>query len=233
MWNGGSLKIGLGEIQSKSIESQVCFDSIQGNEGNDSITGGLGDDTIDGGSGVDVAIFSGKKSDYSLTNVSSGILIIEDQTKQRDGKDTLSQVERLKFMDVSCALDVSAFPGQAYRIYRAAFDRTPDTTGLGYWITQMDKGMDVVEVASRFIDSTEFRQLYGSNVSNAAFITNVYNNVLDRNPDDTGLTWWVNEMRTNPSKTWQKVLADFSESAENIANVASMIANGITYDPWQ
>ena len=61
----------------------------------------------------------------------------------------------------------------------------------------------------------------------------VYENILDRNPDDTGLAWWVSEMQTNPSKTWQKVLADFGESAENKANVASLIANGMAYDPWE
>lgn len=130
-------------------------------------------------------------------------------------------------------LDTDGAAGQAYRIYKAAFDRTPDTTGLGYWIAQMDKGMDVVEVAARFIDSNEFSELYGSNVSSADFLTKVYSNVLDRTPDTAGLNWWVNEMSTNPSKTWQKVLADFSESTENQANVASLIANGITYDPWE
>ena len=130
-------------------------------------------------------------------------------------------------------LDTDGVSGKAYRIYKAAFDRTPDTTGLGYWIAQMDKGMDVVEVAARFIDSNEFRELYGSNVSSADFLTKVYSNVLDRAPDTAGLNWWVNEMSTNPSKTWQKVLADFSESAENQANVASLISNGVIYDPWQ
>jgi len=39
-------------------------------------------------------------------------------------------------------------------------------------------------------------------------------------------------MKTNPAKTWQKVLADFSESTENQANVASLIADGIEYSPW-
>jgi hypothetical protein len=90
----------------------------------------------------------------------------------------------------------------------------------------------VVEVAARFIDSSEFRELYGLNPSNAEFLTKVYSNVLDRTPDTAGLDWWVNEMMTNPTKTWQKVLADFSESSENQANVASLIANGIPYDPW-
>jgi hypothetical protein len=61
----------------------------------------------------------------------------------------------------------------------------------------------------------------------------VYKNILDRNPDDTGLAWWVSEMQTNPSKIWQKVLADFGESAENKANVASLIALSMAYDPWE
>ena len=129
-------------------------------------------------------------------------------------------------------LDTDGSAGQAYRIYKAAFDRAPDTGGLGYWIAQMDNGMGVVEVAARFIDSSEFRELYGLNPSNAEFLTKVYSNVLDRTPDTAGLDWWVNEMMTNPTKTWQKVLADFSESSENQANVASLIANGIPYDPW-
>jgi cyclophilin family peptidyl-prolyl cis-trans isomerase len=129
-------------------------------------------------------------------------------------------------------LDTDGNAGQAYRIYKAAFDRAPDSGGLGYWIVQMDKGMGVVEVAARFIDSSEFRELYGQNPSNADFLTKVYSNVLDRTPDIAGLEWWVNEMNNNPTKTWQKVLADFSESSENQANVASLIANGIQYDPW-
>ena len=144
----------------------------------------------------------------------------------------LHGVERLKFADNLVALDTNGVAGQGYRIYKAAFDRTPDGSGLGYWIAQMDKGMDVVQVAERFIDSSEFRELYGQNPSNAEFLTKVYSNVLDRTPDTAGLGWWVNEMKTNPTKTWQKVLADFAESSENQSGVASLIGNGITYEPW-
>jgi hypothetical protein len=138
-------------------------------------------------------------------------------------------VERVAFNDVIVALGQTSNAAQAYRIYKSAFDREPDFAGLGYWIAQMDKGMGVVEVAARFIDSSEFRELYGQNPSNAEFLTKVYSNVLDRTPDEAGLNWWVNQMNINPNKTWQKVLADFSESTENQANVASLIANGIQY----
>jgi hypothetical protein len=145
---------------------------------------------------------------------------------------TLDSIERIRFSDKNLALDTNGTAGQAYRIYKAAFNRTPDTGGLGYWITQMDKGMNTVDVAARFIDSAEFRTLYGQNPSNADFLTKVYTNVLGRTPDQGGYNWWLNELNTNASKTKAKVLADFSESAENQTSVASLIGNGITYEPW-
>jgi hypothetical protein len=107
-----------------------------------------------------------------------------------------------------------------------------DTAGLGYWIAQMDNGMDMVEVAARFIDSPEFRSLYGQNPTNGEFLNKVYLNVLDRLPDASGYAWWIDQLDNNPEKTWEKVLADFSESPENQTNVAELIANGIVFDPW-
>jgi hypothetical protein len=200
-----------------------------GGSTNDFLYGTVANDLIDGGAGIDSFYANGRQSDFLIRN--SDKWTITDKSGLY-GTDTLSQVERIRFDDVSLALDFDNIAGKAYRIYKAAFDRTPDSGGLGYWIAQMDKGMDVVEVAARFIDSSEFRSLYGQSPSNAEFLTKVYRNVLDRTPDDAGLAWWVNEMKTNPAKSWQKVLADFSESTENQANVASLIANGITYHLW-
>jgi hypothetical protein len=104
--------------------------------------------------------------------------------------------------------------------------------GLGYWIEQVDGGMDLVELATRFVDSKEFRDLYGTNPTNAQFLTKLYQNVLGRAPEATGYNWWLNELNNNPSKTKAKVLADFSESGENQTGVAALIGNGIAYEPW-
>ena len=136
---------------------------------------------------------------------------------------------RLKFSDATIALDTDGVAGQAYRIYKAAFNRTPDSEGLGYWIANMDAGLSVVEVSARFIDSAEFRSLYGSNPSNADFLTKVYSNVLGRAPDPSGYAWWLNEMNTNPARTKAKVLADFAESPENISGTSQAISNGISF----
>ena len=89
--------------------------------------------------------------------------------------------------------------------------------------------MDIVEVAARFIDSQEFRSLYGSDADNTAFVTLLYNNVLNRAPDTEGYAWWVDQLSNNAEKTWQKVLSDFSESDENISNVADLIGSGMVY----
>jgi hypothetical protein len=228
----GNGPVGSGGKESEVKNGSIYDDSLIGSSLNDVMFGNEGNDRIDGGGGIDTAEYDGLSSQFTVRN-SGGLLIVTDN-KGASGADTLTNIERLNFSDGWLAFDVGAAQnaGQAYRIYKAAFDRAPDTGGLGYWIAQMDQGMGVVEVAARFIDSSEFRELYGQNPSNAEFLTKVYSNVLDRTPDTAGLDWWVNEMKTNPSKTWQKVLADFSESTENQTNVASLIANGIEYVPW-
>lgn len=142
---------------------------------------------------------------------------------------------RLLLLDESIALDISGSGGKAYRLYKAAFNRDPmqdDKAGLGYWIAQLDAGMSLEEVAERFLDSTEFVELYGEDLNNESFVRAVYLNVLERPPDLQGLDWWLNEINTNPEKTRAKVLADFAESSENQVNTLELIGAGILYDPW-
>ena len=96
----------------------------------------------------------------------------------------------------------------------------------------MDLGKTLVEVSAGFIDSDEFRASYGTNPSNGEFLTKVYNNVLGHDPDSGGYDWWVDQLANNPEKTWDKVMADFSEGTENQANVLELISNGVQYDFW-
>lgn len=165
----------------------------------------------------------------SITN-SAGVVTV--RSKMSAEVDQLSGVERVKFSDKTIAFDLDGNAGQAYRIYKAAFGRNPiegDMAGLGYWVSRIDNGMDVVEVAARFIDSNEFGSLYGKNPSNADFLSKVYSNVLGRLPDQGGFSWWLDQLNTNPEKSRRKVLADFSESLENKQAVASLVGNGIPY----
>jgi len=74
-----------------------------------------------------------------------------------DGTIQLHEVERILFPDSAIALDIDGAAGEAYRIYKAAFDRAPDLEGLGYWINATDKGAGVTGVAGGFIGSVEFQ----------------------------------------------------------------------------
>ena len=103
--------------------------------------------------------------------------------------------------------------GKAYRLYRAAFGRTPDQAGHQFWIKALDDGYTLAQVAGWFIDSAEFKSLYGDNPPNAAFATALYTNVLGRAPDPTGLAWWIDRLNEGISRA--DVLVGFSESDEN------------------
>ena len=183
--------------------------TLVGNAGANRLTGGAGNDTLDGGAGLDTAVFSGSKAGYTLTRTSSGMTA----ASAADGTDALINIERLQFTDKTLAFDLDGNAGQAYRLYQAAFDRVPDQGGLGYWIDQMDSGTGLSQVATGFINSAEFKALYGNNPSNAEFVTLLYDNVLHRAPDAGGYDFWMNELSHGVSR--EQVLTGFSESTEN------------------
>lgn len=150
-----------------------------------------------------------------------------------EGTDLLVNIERLKTRDVNnLALDVdpSGHARQAYQMYKAAFDREPDARGLGYWIAQLDRGATVTEIASGFTGTAEFQSLYGVDNNDERFLGLLYQHVLHREPDEQGFAYWRDELAEGGSRA--EVLASFSESNENRAQVADLVSSGIPYQEW-
>ena len=137
-------------------------------------------------------------------------------------------MERLQFDDGILALDIEANAGQAYRIYQAAFARTPDNDGLKYWIEALDTGITLLDVARGFVASAEFQSVYGANPSNLSLVEKLYENVLGRSGEAAGISYWENELNSG-NRDQARVLVDFAESAENIMGVAPAIAEGIFF----
>jgi hypothetical protein len=104
--------------------------------------------------------------------------------------------------------------GQAYRLYKAAFNRLPDINGLAFWENQLSSGVTLLAIARAFIDSAEFKSKYGSAVTNSDFIKLLYLNVLGREADAAGLEFWVMNLNSGNS-TKESTLVGFSESQEN------------------
>ena len=179
---------------------------------------------IDGGLGLDRALYKGTYRSYTLSNSSDGFHVSGNSIS-----DTLINVERLQFSDKIVALDIQGNAGQAYRLYKAALDRTPDERGLAGWIKFMDEGGALNTMAQQFINSQEFNVKYGA-LDNTGFINQLYKNVLARNGEPTGVAGWVGGLNNGLSRA--EVLKGFSESAENQANVIGQIKDGIPYEEW-
>ena len=180
----------------------------------------MGDDTLDGGAGLDTAVFSGSRVGYSLTKTASGMTA----ASATDGTDALINIERLQFTDKTLAFDLDGNAGQTYRLYQAAFDRVPDKAGLGDWIEGMDRGMGLSQVAKGFINSAEFKALYGNNPTNSEFVTLLYDNVLHRVPDTDGFNYWNNSLSSGMTR--EQALIGFSESTENKVALMAFDMNG-------
>ena len=226
---------GADELQGGSgddkLFGQAGIDKLFGESGNDIFVGGEGNDTIYGGIGHDTAEYAGNRANYTILfeeGLSRGI--VEDNVST-DGLDNLTDISRLSFSDINIALDITLNPGVAYRLYKAAFDRAPDLAGLGFWIEALDNGETALKMASEFNSSPEFISLYGANNSNDDYLSLLYNNVLDRDGDTTGHAFWLGHLDAG-SVTRERLLIDFSESIENKANVAELIANGIDYTAY-
>jgi hypothetical protein len=145
--------------------------------------------------------------------------------------DQLTGVERIAFADATVALDVDGSAGQVYRIYQAAFNRTPDKGGLGYWINAMDHGASFASVAQGFLDSSEYHKAYDGVKSNRELVTKYYENILHRTPDAGGLDFWAGVLDNKAAGT-ADVLASISDSAENKAGLIGVIGNGFEYTPY-
>jgi hypothetical protein len=223
----GNSYAGSGTYSFTTKVSAPANQVVVGTSANDLLTTSPANDSIDGAAGIDTVVYTGTRADHTLTQTSAGWTI----SSTADGTDTLSNIERLKFADTTVALDISGVAGQAYRIYQAALDRTPDPTGLGYWISVMDSGSTLQSVAQGFVSSPEFIGLYGTNPSNAQIVTRLYSNVLHRAPDQSGFDYWLGVLDRQDA-TVAEVLASFGESPENQAALIGAISSGIAFIPY-
>lgn len=219
--NAGALSI-LALDGNDTISGSAYNDYLIGYNGNDVIYAGTGINTVAGGAGRDTAVLPGLSTQYLMSGSNTALTM-----NRIDGasKNSLFDVERVKFDNGTLALDFDGNAGQAYRVYQAAFDRTPDAGGLSYWVSRMDAGTSLRDVAQGFVNSAEFRSVYGANSSDADFVNRLYHNVLHRDGEPSGAAYWQGQLASGMGRA--DVLAGFSESPENVVGVAPQFDHGI------
>lgn len=115
--------------------------------------------------------------------------------------------------------------GTVYRLYRAYFLREPDRGGFDYWVNAYRSGYPLNKISNDFARSEEFRGRYGS-LDNRQFLDRVYANVLGRQPDQGGYSYWLDQMNRGMLRGY--VMIYFSDSAEFRSKTAGGVPPGYT-----
>lgn len=204
-----------------------------GTAANNTIAGSATNLVINGLSGIDLVTYAAPRAQYQIQITGSQqVNVINASTPTRG--DTLSNVERLQFSDTYVAVDVGPKQnaGSIYMLYKAAFNRTPDAEGMGYWLAQVDGGRNIVtDIATGFVNSPEFAAKYGTNPSISNYVDSLYQNVLGRVGDPGGVAYW-NQVLSENSASKAEVLHQFATLPEGAILVGSSIANGVVYQEW-
>ena len=82
-------------------------DTLLGNAGADTLNGGDGNDILIGGGDSDTAVYRGAKADYTVIRNANGSYSVTDKVANRDGIDTLTEIEKLQFSDQLTDVSVS------------------------------------------------------------------------------------------------------------------------------
>lgn len=123
----------------------------------------------------------------------------------------------------------SAVPGKAFtetgcegysdtvaRLYTAGLGRQPEAGGFEFWMDEYTSGRrDLTNMATFFAQSDEFDDSYGK-LTQDGFIRQLYRNVLGREGESGGITFWNEQMNAGMDRG--TTLLRFAESPENIDN---------------
>ena len=225
-------------------------DYLYGNDANNHLTGGAGHNTLDGGAGIDTAIYTGNYSAYTLAGTATGYTLTANDGSQTD---TLSNIERLQFADVTLTLDAAgaatdaqtaAYTDLAQKFYIAYFGRPADPTGLANMVSQLAAADAPSTSTEAFVDaygstptvkaiidsfgaSTESAQLYNGDVS--TFVTDLYQHILGRAPDAAGAAFWIGAIESGGLARGQAALnimagAETNQTAQGLLD-AQLIDN--------
>jgi hypothetical protein len=122
----------------------------------------------------------------------------------REGTDTLSSIEHIRFGDrtidaSTIAKTMAQTPGQIMKVvdlYTAGLNRAPDALGLDYYVAKLADGASVSDISKSIFSSAEAQPIYSQENSNPVFAQLAYQSALGRAPDAESLAYWTKELDT-------------------------------------
>lgn len=172
-----------------------------GTRQSDLFRGTAANENFSGDAGSDTVAYGGPRGAYIMGHAAGAITVTDP--RGRDGSDTLRDVERVSFSDMSVNLEIGAASRgiapvqlkQLEELYVAFFNRLPEADGLAFWIGQAQAGRPVASIADAFYSAAlAYPTLtgYATGMSDTDFIELIYRNALGRTSgaDAEGLAYW-------------------------------------------
>ena len=171
-------------------------------------------------------MFTGLRSAYTVT-VSGSTVAVTDLIAGRDGTDTLSSVERLRFADKSLALDITGNAGTVGLILGAVFGKgavaNQDYVGTG--LRLLDGGMGLTELVQFAQDAR-----LGACASSESVVTSLCTNVVGVAPGAFELAYFTGLLQAGQyTPTSPAIMAMRSPENSVSINLTGMALSGIEY----
>lgn len=142
------------------------------------------------------------------------------------GPSSPASAEPSTFDEYAESSELAGDHADVFRLYWAFFDRKPEVGGARYWVGRYDQCASLLDITWSFGNSTEFVNTYGS-LSDRDYITLVYNNVLDRTPDEPGYRYWL-ALLSDGSLSRSELMLYFSLGDE-FRRRRPLPSDGVTY----
>ena len=206
--------------------SRDFSDTLTGNAGNNRLAGLGGNDTLDGGAGADTAVFTGLRAGYTFAKAVTGPVMVTDNTGT-EGTDTLLNIERLKFSDISIALDVGATQsgGQAQLLLGAVLGKDLLATKkplVGTGIDLFDQGYTLQQLSGAIMRLDIWGVLANggqASATNTQIANYLLTTVNKAAPDAATLAAAVQAINTETGAAQGNFLWHLAESAANQVQV--------------
>jgi hypothetical protein len=115
--------------------------------------------------------------------------------------------------------------GAVYGLYKALLGRVPDALGLASSAAALANGAPPAAVAASILGSGEYAAKNASPLSDAAYVSSLYTNVLNRAPDAQGQSFFLNELGAGVNRA--TVAAQIATSNEAQALLQSTFTAGV------
>ncbi len=121
--------------------------------------------------------------------------------------------------------------------YVGYYNRAPDPEGFAFWVNALENGTSTLEIANFFSDQVETRALYPffanpDSSTPSEFITSIYQNLFNRDPDSGGLDFWVRVLTDGSVSTGQMIEEIIGGATTNpdLAVVQNKVAAGLYWE---